>query len=259
MALLTLSCLLRLTLMGSQGARPAWEKRRPMSELEQRTVMRELLKANYAGEPFTFPSGYLFAPQLMGAQLDKVTMDDLKMPSADLRFCSMTDARLNRVDLSSSQGQELGWSRSVLSKVSLYRSFLSRAVIRETVLRDCHLERCFLDRVAGRGSQWLECYGDGAVFDNSQMEGGFFRGYRTRATSFTEANLEGAQSSQCSFVKVDFSMAILKGTKFEECSFEECNFSGAFAHGLVFRDCSFENTYLSPRLLNNATLESTGG
>ena len=99
-----------------------------MRELEQREVLQGLLEANYNGKCFEFPSGHLFAPRLMGGALDKVVMKDLKMASADLRFCSMTEAKLTSVDLASAQGQESGLSRALFQKVSLRRSFFSKAV-----------------------------------------------------------------------------------------------------------------------------------
>ena len=226
-------------------------------ELEQKEVMRELLQANYAGRSFTFPAGSLFAPQLMGAAMDGVSIFDVKMPSADLRFCSMTRANLNRVDLSSARAQEIGWSGSVLEDVSLYRGLFSHAVVRETRFLRCRLERCFFDSVAGENSRWANCTGDRVVFDSSQLKGAVFQDWETEKTSFMEADLSDALFADCLLQDVDFSLSYLHGATFKNCLIKNCSFSGCVGVGLSFQESQVRDTYLSPNLL--ATCRKTPG
>lgn len=226
-------------------------------ELEQKEVMRELLQANYAGRPFTFPSGYLFAPQLMGAAMDGVSINDVKMPSADLRFCSMTRAHLKRVDLSSARAQEIGWSGSILEEVSLYRGLFSHAVARETRFLRCRLERSFFDSVAGENSHWEGCTGDKIVFDNSHLRGAVFQEWKTSKTSFMESDLRDVLFVNCHFQDADFSLSCLNGACFKDCLIENCSFSGCVGVGLSFQESEVRETYLSPNLL--ATCRKTPG
>lgn len=218
------------------------------TELDQRTVMKELLQANYSGVAFTFPPGHMFAPRLMGAAMDGVHMTDVKMASADIRFCSMTGAILTRVDLSSAQGQEIGWSRSVLQDVSLYRGFFSRAVVRDARFLNCHLERTFLDNMPAQGSVWDGCRGNNIVFDKTEFEGAVFRKLSTIETSFMEADLRQATFKECHFTRADFSLACLNQARFEDCVLDDCSFSGCVGVGLTFERTRIIETYLSPKL-----------
>jgi uncharacterized protein YjbI with pentapeptide repeats len=217
-----------------------------MVELEQRTVMRGLLQANYNCLPYRFPSGHLFAPRMMGAALDRVVMNEVKMPSADLRFSSVTDASLVNVDLNSARGQEIGLSRTRLEHVNMARSFFSRAVVRETIFSECCLDRCFLDKIEGRASCWEGCKGSRAVFDESDLTEAKFCDVHFEASSFSEADLTRALFENCRLVNVDFSMSVLWQTTFRRCHLIDCSFSGVRAHQLQFQKCELEDSKLSP-------------
>ncbi len=177
--------------------------------------------------------------QLAGADLSRLSADDVDWDAADLCLATLRESRFGDCRFERVKFEEADWSGATLRMCVLNGaqgagsrfdgariedSSAKGADLTGASLRGAKLTETSFERAVLREAVFDDAEGEGVEFRGADLAGASLIGARLDEADFRGANLQGADLSRGRFHGADFRGAILDGTRFDDADYAGSRF-----------------------------------